>query len=255
MIEFKDVRLSYNGHTVLDGISFTVRFHDKIAIIGASGVGKTTILKLIVGLERPDDGKILINGQDITRLSESQLRDPRMNFSIVFQEGALFDSLDVQENVAFCLRERGILSEEDIEKKVKELLRRVDIEQAIKLMPEELSGGMQRRVAIARSLAACDPGPRMMLYDEPTTGIDPITADNICALINELSSGVPPDRTGLIIVTHDVVNAAKVAERFLYLKEGRIAFDGDLPALKSAEDHDLRRFIKGILTPAGERET
>jgi len=246
MIEFRNVRLSYNEHEVLDGISFTAEFYEKIAIIGASGVGKTTILKLIVGLDRPDSGKILINGQDITLLSESDLREPRMYFSIVFQEGALFDSLDVQENVAFCLREREMLSEEELEKKVRGLLRRVDIEQSLKLMPEELSGGMQRRVAIARSLAACEPGPKMMLYDEPTTGLDPITADNICALMNELSSGVPPKRTGLIIVTHDVVNASKVAERFIYLKGGAIAFDGSLSVLKSTEDPDLRRFIKEI---------
>jgi phospholipid/cholesterol/gamma-HCH transport system ATP-binding protein len=163
----------------------------------------------------------------------------------VFQEGALFDSLDVKENVAFCLRENSRLPEEEIDKKVRELLRRVNIEGAIHLMPEELSGGMQRRVAIARSLASCE--PEMMLYDEPTTGLDPVTAETICELINELSAGVPPERRGLIIVTHDVADAAKVAERFLYLKDGRIVFDGDLHALKGTEDQGLRTFINDIL--------
>lgn len=245
MIEFQDVRLSYNDQAVLNGVSFAARLHEKIAIIGPSGEGKTTLLRLIVGLVRPDSGTILINGRDITRLPEPLLADLRRNFSLVFQEGALFDSLNVRENVAFCLRERRGLSEDEIQELVLELLRRVDIERAMDLMPEELSGGMQRRVAIARSLAACE--PKMMLYDEPTTGLDPVTADNICDLINELSSGFQPGRTGLIIVTHDVAHAARVAERFLYLKEGKIMFDGGLSALKSTENPGLRRFIKEIL--------
>ncbi len=245
MIQFEDVRLAFNSHRVLDRVDFTARFHEKIAILGASGEGKTTILKLMLGLELPDSGRIVIDGRDITLLTESQLRDIRTRFSIVFQEGALFDSLSVRENVAFFLRENTGLSDEEIVKRVRELLRRVNIEDAIDLMTDELSGGMQRRVAIARSLASYD--PEMMLYDEPTTGLDPVTADTICDLMNELSSGVPPERRGLIIVTHDVAHAAKVAERFLYLKEGRIVFDGDLAALKSTEDPGLRRFIREIL--------
>lgn len=244
MIEFHDVSLAYDDHVVLDDISFSARFDEKIAIIGSSGAGKTTILKLLVGLILPEKGAIIIDGHDITLLSESELSRVRRNFSIVFQEGALFDSLNVRENVAFCLRERGGLSENEIQGKVKELLRRVDIEKAIDLMPEELSGGMQRRVAIARSLAAGE--PKMMLYDEPTTGLDPIMADTICKLINELSSGTP-ERHGVIIVTHDVGNAAKIAERFLYLKEGKIMFDGSLTALKKSPDPGLRKFIKAVL--------
>jgi phospholipid/cholesterol/gamma-HCH transport system ATP-binding protein len=125
------------------------------------------------------------------------------------------------------------------------MLKRVGIEGAMYLMPDQLSGGMQRRVAIARSLAGCR--PRMMLYDEPTSGLDPLTADTICDLINELSSGDPTERTGLIIVTHDVPDAVKVAERFMYLRNGRIQFDGDLEALKSTQDAGLNKFIKDIL--------
>jgi phospholipid/cholesterol/gamma-HCH transport system ATP-binding protein len=151
----------------------------------------------------------------------------------------------VRENVAFCLRERGGRPESEIESTVRTLLRRVGIENAIHLMPDELSGGMQRRAAIARSLAACE--PKMMLYDEPTTGLDPITADTIVDLINELSAGAPPDRTGLIMVTHNVADAARIAERFLYLRDGRIAFDGDLAALKATDDPVFRRFIRNIL--------
>jgi phospholipid/cholesterol/gamma-HCH transport system ATP-binding protein len=168
-----------------------------------------------------------------------------MNFSIVFQEGALFDSLSVRDNVAFCLWEREKAPENVVESTVKSLLNRVGIEEAMYLMPDQLSGGMQRRVAIARSLAGCR--PRMMLYDEPTSGLDPLTADTICNLINELSSGDPTKRTGLIIVTHDVPDAVKVAERFMYLRNGRIQFDGGLEALTSTQDAELKKFIKDIL--------
>ena len=245
MIEFRDVTLSYNENPVLDGMSFSIQFHEKIAILGSSGKGKTTILKLILGLEQPDSGTILINGTDIANLTESKLRDIRMNFSVVFQEGALFDSLSVRDNVSFCLLEREKLPDDIVESTVRSLLDRVGIKDAADLMPEELSGGMQRRVAIARSLAGCK--PKMMLYDEPTSGLDPITADTICDLINELSSGNPSERTGLVIVTHDVADAVKVADRFLYLRNGKIRFDGDLGALTSTQDAELRRFIKDIL--------
>jgi len=244
MIEFKDVRLSYGNHLVLDRLSFSIMFHERVAILGGSGEGKTTVLKLILGLVRPDEGEILVDGQDITVMSESELRDIRMKFSIVFQEGALFDSLSVRENVAFCLREYSKQSEEEIEEQVRTLLKRLGIEDAIDLMPEELSGGMHRRVAIARSLASCK--PKIMLYDEPTTGLDPLTADNICSLIKELSAGEPPERMGLIIVTHKVTDAAKVADRFMYLKNGKITFNGDINSLKKTQDHELRAFINEL---------
>ena len=244
MIEFKNVTLSYGDHVVLNDISFKCHFYEKIAILGGSGGGKTTILKLILGLVRPDSGHILIDGEDITTLSEAGLRDPRMKFSIVFQEGALFDSMNVRENVAFCLREYTNDSEEEIEKRVRELLKILKIEGAIELMPEELSGGMQRRVAIARSLAACE--PRMMLYDEATTGLDPLTADNICNLINELAKGEPPGRAGFLIVTHKVADAVKVAERYIFIRNGNIIFDGDIEELKETEDPVLKQFINEL---------
>ncbi len=245
MIEFDRVSLVYGEKRVLSSVSFRAEFYEKIAILGGSGVGKTTILKLILGLVQPDEGRILINGDDITEMTERQLREVRKNFSIVFQEGALFDSLSVKENVAFCLREFYDFTEEEIEAKVKELLRKVGIDGAMHLMPEELSGGMQRRVAIARSLAACE--PKMILYDEPTTGLDPLTADTICNLINELSEGTPPERRGIIVVTHKVTDAVKVAERFMYLRDGTIAFDGGLDELVGTKDEELRRFINEIL--------
>ncbi|MEW6602167.1 MAG: ATP-binding cassette domain-containing protein [Nitrospirota bacterium] len=241
MIEFQNVTISFNDdHMVLNDVSFSANFYEKIAILGISGGGKTTLIRLILGLVRPDAGRIFIDGQDITGLSESEMRAARMKFSVVFQEGALFDSLNVRENVVFCFREYSNLSEEEIEERARGLLSRLGIEQAIDLMPEELSGGMKRRVAIARALAGCS--PRMVLYDEATSGLDPLTADNICGLINDLSQGEPPDRTGFIIVTHKVTDAVKVAERFIYLRDGRIVFDGGLKDLRNTKDPELRAF-------------
>ncbi|UCH81129.1 MAG: ATP-binding cassette domain-containing protein [Nitrospiraceae bacterium] len=249
MIEFRNVTLAYGRNVVLKDVSFMCQFHEKIAVLGGSGGGKTTILKLMLGLIKPDSGQILVDGQDITVMSESELRDIRMKFSIVFQEGALFDSMNVKENVAFSLREYTKSSEEEIDKRVRDLLKILKIEKAIDLMPEELSGGMQRRVAIARSLAGCE--PKMMLYDEATTGLDPLTADNICNLINELSKGEPPGRVGFIIVTHKVTDAAKVAERYIFIRNGNIIFDGNIDELKKTEDATLKKFINELYVVDG----
>jgi len=239
MIVFEKVCFSYGDRNVLKNLSFFVREHERVAILGGSGGGKTTILKLILGLLGPDSGRIIIEGDDITEKTEAQLREVRMKFSIVFQEGALFDSLSVKENVAFCLREYLKLSEEEIDLKVREILRVVDVEEAIDLMPDELSGGMHRRVAIARSLAACE--PKVFLYDEPTTGLDPINADNICRLIIDLCK----DGKGLIVVTHKVSDAMKIAERFMFLKDGMILFDGDKDMLLQTTNDEIQRFISG----------
>ncbi|MEW6002205.1 MAG: ATP-binding cassette domain-containing protein [Nitrospirota bacterium] len=240
MILFDKVWFSYNTRQVLRDISFSIDAHERVAILGGSGEGKTTILRLIMGLIRPDSGRIIIDGEDITNKTEDELRDVRMKFSIVFQEGALFDSLTVKENVAFCLREYNKMSEEEIDRKVRELLRIVGVEEAIDLMPEELSGGMHRRVAIARSLAACE--PKMFLYDEPTSGLDPVNAENICKLILELSR----NGKGFIIVTHKVFDALKVAERFMFSKNGTIVFDGDKEKLLHTTIPEIRLFISEV---------
>ncbi len=240
MIVFEKVFFSYGDQHILKDMSFSISEHERVAILGGSGEGKTTILKLILGLIRPDSGNIMLDGEDITNKTEDELRKVRMKFSIVFQEGALFDSLNVKENVAFCLREYSKLSEEEIDRKVREILKVVDVEQAINLMPDELSGGMHRRVAIARSLAACE--PRMFLYDEPTTGLDPINADNICRLILDLCK----DGKGLIAVTHKVADAMKVSERFMFLKDGMILFDGDKDMLLHSTIDEIQRFISEV---------
>jgi phospholipid/cholesterol/gamma-HCH transport system ATP-binding protein len=247
MIRFDQVSFAYNRKNVLEDVSFSVGSSERVAILGGSGYGKTTILRLILGLIRPDAGRMLIDGDDITGKAEEELRVPRMKFSIVFQEGALFDSLNVKENVAFCLREYSHLTEEEIEQRVREILRIVDVESALFLKPEELSGGMHRRVAIARSLAGSD--PRMFLYDEPTSGLDPVNADNICKLIVDLAK----DGKGFIIVTHKVMDALKVGERFMFLKDGKIQLDGNRQELIGAEDPDIQQFLSE-LRPEAERQ-
>ena len=240
MIVFDRVWFSYGTNQILKDLSFSIDANEKVAILGGSGEGKTTILKLIVGLIRPDSGRIIIDGEDITNKNEDELREVRLKFSIVFQEGALFDSLNVKENVAFCLREYTKMSEDEIDKQVRELLRVVGVEEAIDLMPDELSGGMHRRVSIARSLAACK--PKMFLYDEPTSGLDPINADNICRLILELSK----NKTGFIIVTHKVFDAMKVAERFMFLKDDITIFDGSKEELADTTIPEIQSFTEEL---------
>lgn len=237
MIVFDNVTFGYGVRPILNGMNFQLAPGEKIAILGGSGEGKTTILKLIVGLIRPDAGRILIEGDDITMKTEDELNEVRRKFSIVFQQGALFDSLTVKENVAFCLREYTRMNEEEIDSKVRGLLKMVDLESAIALMPSELSGGMHRRVAIARSLAVHQ--PIMMLYDEPTAGLDPVNSDNICNLIGTLSScGM-----GHIVVTHKVVDALKVADRFMFLEGGTVVFDGSAEELLGSEHPHIKTFV------------
>ncbi|HTR44569.1 MAG TPA: ATP-binding cassette domain-containing protein [Thermodesulfovibrionales bacterium] len=240
MISFENVWFSYGSRPVLQGVSFSIGMRERVAVLGGSGEGKTTILKLIMGLIQPDSGRILVDEEDITKKSEEELRPVRMTFSIVFQEGALFDSLNVKENVAFCLREYAKMSEAEIDQKVRELLTKVGVEQAMALMPEELSGGMHRRVAIARSLAAAE--PKMFLYDEPTSGLDPVNADTICRLILDLSR----EGTGFMIVTHKVYDALKVADRFLFLRNGMLLADEKREGLLATTVPEIRAFISEL---------
>ncbi|MEJ5227715.1 ATP-binding cassette domain-containing protein [Thermodesulfovibrio sp.] len=241
MIVFDDVWFSYGSREVLKGVSFSANFNERIAVLGESGGGKTTILKLILGLISPDRGRIIIDGVDITELSEEELIPVRRKFSIVFQEGALFDSLPVKENVAFFMREVLKLSDEDIYRKVRELLNRVGVTDAEELMPEELSGGMHRRVAIARALAIGK--TKMFLYDEPTAGLDPINSGRIMALIKDLAER---DNIGFMIITHVVYVAWQLCDRFIFIKDGNIIFDGNKKELISTDIGVLKDFIKEL---------
>jgi len=208
MIEFRSVYKSFDDESVLNNVSFKIERGETKIIVGESGSGKSTILKLILGLIQPDSGQILIEGRDISLLPEQELVPIRLNMGMVFQEGALFDSLSVLENVGYRLFEEGRLSETEIEAAVSKLLGFVGLEEAIDKMPAELSGGMKRRVGIARALVTT---PKVVLYDEPTAGLDPITKRTIVELMIKLR-----DLEGVtsVFVTHDLPAASIMANEF-----------------------------------------
>ena len=261
VLELKDVVKYYSGDKpVLNGVSFRMFRGETRIIIGASGSGKSTILKLIMGLDKPDEGQIFIEGKDITGMSEEDLADVRQKIGMVFQESALFDSLTVRENVAYRLYEMGA-DEDEIDKKVRESLGFVGLEEAIDKMPSELSGGMKRRVALARALIS---EPQIMLYDEPTAGLDPITSKKINELIIALRD--IKDVTG-VFVTHRMRDAFTLATeyamngdnqihfqtedhflciantRFLMLRDGKIVFEGPDELLRRSHDDYIKRFL------------
>ena len=223
-IEFRDVHLAFDDHKVLDGVSFTVRRGETKIILGRSGGGKSTAIRLILGLLKPDSGQILIDGVDITDYTEEEMMEVRQKIGMVFQEGALFDSLSVYENVAYRLREQGVIDEDEIQAEVERMLRFVDLEDAIDKMPDELSGGMRRRVGIARALVG---DPEIVLFDEPTAGLDPPTARTICELAIKLRD---LHDVSSIFVTHEMNNVRYLSSEYatvnnrgevLYEKEGR----------------------------------
>jgi len=260
ILEMKNV-VKYYGHTaVLNGISFSVFRGETKIIIGASGSGKSTILKLIMGLDKPDAGRIFVEGEDITKFNERQLVSVRQKIGMVFQESALFDSLPVRENVAYRLYELGV-DEDEIDAKVRQSLGFVGLEEAIDKMPAELSGGMKRRVALARALIG---EPEIMLYDEPTAGLDPVTSKKINELIITLRD--IKSVTG-VFVTHRMRDAFTLATeyasnggrqisfhtednfvciantRFLMLRDGTIIFEGPDEVLRRSKDEYIKRFL------------
>lgn len=243
MIELNGVRLTLGDRQVLQGISFEVQPGETKVILGGSGSGKTTILRLILGLFRPDRGSIRVAGQEITDLREQDLPEIRQNMAMVFQGAALFDSLTVRENVGYRFWEQARFSEERINQIVLESLQFVGLEEAIDKMPADLSGGMRKRVGIARALAS---GAKILLYDEPTAGLDPINSYTICRLIMRLKTkGVTQ-----VVVTHDLDIAFRVADRIVMLQDGGINFEGTPEELGGCQDPAIRGFLDpGSLPP------
>src|SRR3989442_5127271 len=237
-IEFVDVDKSFGEKKVLDGVSFAVEEGETFAILGPSGAGKTVTLTLAVGLLKPDRGRIIVDGEDITEMDERKLAHVRRKVQLVFQSGALFDSLTVQENVAFPLSDSGF-TDDDIERKVEEYLKLVEIEDLAGLMPSELSTGMKRAVAIARALAA---QPKAILYDEPTTMVDPLMSQTITKLIRKMQR-----QLGLtqMVVTHDIANCAeKVADHVALLDKGKFVFIGTIDELYASDDPVVKEFVE-----------
>lgn len=260
VVVFEDVSLAFDNKVVLDGISFQLERGETKAVIGVSGSGKSTLLKLAMGLLKPDSGRIFILGTDITEMSEEELFTLRRNIGMVFQESALFDSLTVRENVAFRLLEEGNVSEDEIEKRVREVLSFVELEQTVDLYPSELSGGMRRRVAIARAIIS---KPELLLYDSPTGGLDPVTSNTIIELIVKQRDVY---KTSSLFVTHRLQDAFTMASHgfdrktnhmqplpinargdipmcFLLLREGKIIFNGDAHELARSKDEYIREYI------------
>ncbi|MEZ5425595.1 MAG: ATP-binding cassette domain-containing protein [Pyrinomonadaceae bacterium] len=262
-IEFRNVCLAFDDKIILDDLSFTVRKGETKIILGRSGGGKSTIIRLILGLLKPDKGQILIDGEDITHFTDPQMMKVRKKIGMVFQEGALFDSLSVYDNVAYRLHEQGV-EEEEVEGQVRRMLHFVDLEDAIDKMPNELSGGMRRRVGIARALVG---DPQILMFDEPTAGLDPPTARTICELAIKLRD---LENVSSIFVTHEMKNLEYLSSEYaimdengnvifeqeggklciinteiIMIREGKIIFSGKDEQLKNVTDPYVKRFLNG----------
>jgi phospholipid/cholesterol/gamma-HCH transport system ATP-binding protein len=260
VIAFDGVSIAFEGRMVLDKISFQLAKGETKAIFGVAGSGKSTILKLALGLMKPDAGHIHVLGEDVTQMREEDLFDLRRKIGMVFQESALFDSLTVRENVAFRLLEEGDVTEEEVEKPVRESLSFVELEKTVDMFPSELSGGMRRRVAIARAIIT---HPEILLYDSPTGGLDPVTSTTIVQLIVKQRDVY---KTSSLLVTHRLQDAFTMATNyfdrktnqmqplppdmrgevpmgFLILRDGKIIFDGDVHELAACRDEYIREYI------------
>jgi phospholipid/cholesterol/gamma-HCH transport system ATP-binding protein len=236
-IEFKNVHKAFGSRVVLDNVSFDVMPGETVAILGRSGVGKSVSLHHIMGFLKPDSGRVIVAGEDITDYPEKDLERIRKKVTMVFQNGALFDSLPVGENVAFPLRERGDLDEEQIYQIVDGLLEMVGVKSMRDQLPSDLSTGMKRSVAIARALAA---QPEAVLYDEPTTNVDPLMAQLLGDLIKKLKFQL---KLTSVVVTHDMRLAQKVADRVIFLHEAKVAFFGKPENMVSSDIDIVREFM------------
>ncbi len=239
MIEIIDVHKNFAELEVLKGVNLNVKRGETIVIIGRSGCGKSVLLKHLIGILTPDSGKLLFNGVNISQMKENELMEHRKKFGMLFQAAALFDSLSVKENVAFALREHMDLSEEEIDRITSEKLSLVGLYSVEKKKPAELSGGMRKRVGLARAFAM---DPAIILYDEPTTGLDPITSDVINELIVKIKKEL---NVTSFAVTHDMKSAYKIADRIAMLYDGKIIESGTPEEIQNTSNPIVRQFITG----------
>ena len=243
MIEVRDLKKSFGTTRVLDGVSLEVRTGESIVIIGRSGGGKSILLKHLIGLLQPESGQVLIDQQPIVGMNERQLLKVRRKFGMLFQSAALFDSLTVAENISFVLRREGKLTLTEMSRKIDEALAMVDLSGTGDVKPAELSGGMRKRVGLARAIVY---EPEIVLYDEPTTGLDPVVADSIDRLILRVCERL---KVTTVVVTHDMRSARRLGQRILMLHEGRIYASGTPDEMFQSTDPIVRRFIDGVSDP------
>ena len=237
-VVLRGLHRSFGSQIVLDGIDLNVASGETLAVLGRSGTGKSVLLKLIIGLQKPDSGSIHLYGQEITGLPLDAMNEIRKKMGFLFQHAALYDSLTVEQNVAFPLKRHTKMTESEQGDRVKELLAGVGMEGDLKKMPSDLSGGMQKRVGLARALAL---GPGILLLDEPTAGLDPITSGEIDELILKLQE---KHKTASIVVTHDLHSAKTIADRIALLHEGEVLIDGSFNELEKSEDEFVSEFLK-----------
>ncbi|MEO6182861.1 MAG: ABC transporter ATP-binding protein [Verrucomicrobiota bacterium] len=240
MIEARHLKKSFGTHRVLDGVSFSIEKGASVVIIGASGGGKSILLKHLIALLVPDEGDVLVDGEPLAHKNERELLEVRRRFGMLFQGAALFDSMTVGENIGFLLRREGKMSEPEIKERVAEVLEMVDLGGTQEKMPAELSGGMRKRVGLARAIVY---RPEIILYDEPTTGLDPIVSDSIDQLMLRVVERL---KVTSIVVTHDMRSARRIAQRILMLHEGKIYANGTPDEIFASKDPIIHRFVHGI---------
>ncbi|OGX44748.1 MAG: ABC transporter ATP-binding protein [Omnitrophica WOR_2 bacterium RIFCSPLOWO2_12_FULL_51_8] len=240
MIDIRNVTKTLGERRVLNGLSLKIEKGITCVVIGRSGCGKSVLLKHIVGIMRPESGEVVVAGKDVPKLNDEELDQLRMKIGLVFQGGALFDSLTVAENVGFGLIEHEHINRKELLERAEESLCLVGLCGIGNLMPSELSGGMKKRVSLARAICI---KPEIILYDEPTTGVDPITADSINELIKDLHDRL---KVTSIVVTHDMTSAYKVADRIAMLYQGKIIAEGTAEEIKNSEHPVVRQFVNGL---------
>lgn len=238
MIQFENVHKSFNGHHVLNGISLEIPDEKVTVILGPSGEGKSVLLKHVMGLMRPDGGRVIVDGVDLSGLDDKALNEFRKKFGMLFQSAALFDSLSVRENVAFPLKEHTRLSAREIDRKVREKLDLVGLSGALDKMPSELSGGMRKRVGLARAIAL---EPKIILYDEPTTGLDPLMTDTINRLILDTQRKL---KLTSVIISHDIESSFQIADVIAMLHGGKIIVQGTPAQFRSSPHPFVRKFLE-----------
>lgn len=237
IVKIKNLSKSFDNNVVLDDVSLNIKDGENFVVFGRSGTGKSVLLKCIVGLLVPDAGEIFINGENILKMSEKELNIIRKQIGFVFQGSALYDSMTVRENLEFPLIRNFNFTADERDRKIKAVLEKVDLLEAINKMPAELSGGMKKRIGLARTIIT---EPQLVLYDEPTTGLDPITTKEISRLIVDLQEDL---NVTAIVVTHDLICAHIIADHAVVLKDGKIRYEGELNKLTSTDDEFLNDFF------------